>query len=61
MNVYMKNYIQATINYLKTFETSLKAASFQDDGKLDKQEQKLYNKVTKLTDKYMDQLEELID
>ena len=61
MNDYMEQYIKSTINYLKTFETSLKMAALKNDGQIDKQEQKILNKATKLTDRYIDDLDNLID
>jgi len=61
MNDYMEQYIKSTINYLKTFEASLKMAALKNDGKIDKQEQKILSKATKLTDKYIDDLDNLID
>lgn len=61
MNDYMESYINGTITYLKTFQSSLRMAAMKNDGRIDKQEQKVIDKANKLTDKYIRELEYLID
>lgn len=61
MNSYMESYITSTVTYLKTFKQSLRMAALKNDGKIDKHEQKVLDKADKLTDKYIRELENLID
>ena len=61
MNDYMESYITNAITYLKTFEPSLRMAALKNDGRIDKHEQKIIDKTNKLTDKYIRELEYLID
>ena len=61
MNDYMEAYIKNTITYLKTFEASLRMAALKNDGNIDRHEQKIIDKANKLTDKYVSELERLID
>lgn len=61
MNDYMESYINNTITYLKTFEQSLRMAAQKNDGRIDKQEQKIIDKANKLTEKYIRGLEDLIE
>lgn len=61
MNDYMESYIKGAVTYLKTFETSLRMAALKNDGRIDKDEQKIIDKANKLTDKYIRELERLID
>ena len=52
-NIYMDRYITNTIDYLKTFEGSLRMAALQDDGQIDREEQRIIDRANKLTDKYI--------
>ena len=61
MNPYMRTYIEGAVAYLKTFEQSLRMAALEDDGRIDKQEQKIIDRTKKLTDKYVKGLEKLIE
>ena len=61
MNDYMDSYITGAITYLKTFKQSLRMAAQKNDGRIDKQEQKIIDKANKLTDKYIRGLEDLIE
>ena len=61
MNVYMDNSIEAAIGYLKAFEQTMKLASMKDDGQVSKDEAKLLKRLNKATDKYIDELESLLD
>lgn len=61
MNTYMESYITSSITYLKTFKQSLRMAAMRNDGRIDRQEQKIIDKVDKLTDKYIRELEKLTD
>lgn len=60
MNTYMESYITGTVTYLKTFEQSLRMAALKNDGRIDKQEQKIIDKVNKITDKYIRELEKQV-
>lgn len=61
MNQFMETYITGTCTYLRTFEQSLRLAALKNDGRIDKHEQKIIDKATKLTEKYIRELENLID
>ena len=61
MNTYMESYITSSITYLKTFKQSLRMAAMGNDGRIDRQEQKIIDKIDKLTDKYIRELEKLTD
>ena len=61
MNTYMEMNVKAAIGYLRAFEQSMKAASLRDDGVTSKHEEKELKKLNKLTDKYIDELESLLD
>ena len=61
MNTYMESYITSSITYLKTFKQSLRMAAMRNDGRIDRQEQKIIDKVDKLTDKYIRELKKLTD
>ena len=61
MNKNMLTFINGTITYLKTFETSLRMAALKDDGQIDRDEQKTIEKANKLTEKYIRELEKLVD
>lgn len=61
MNDYMESYITSAVTYLKTFKQSLRMAALKNDGQIDKHEQKVIDKANKLTDKYIHELERLID
>ena len=57
----MEMTIKSAIGYLKAFEQSMKAASLRDDGFTSKQEEKDLKKLNKLTDKYIEELESMLD
>ncbi len=61
MNTFMNTNIKATCGYLKAFVQSLRMSAMRDDGQMDKQEEKLLKKVNALTDKYIRNLEDLLD
>ena len=61
MNSYMQMTVKAAIGYLQAFEQNMKAASLQDDGMTSKQEEKELKKINKLTEKYIEDLERLLD
>ena len=61
MNTYMESYIFNAIAYVKTFKDTLRMAAMKNDGRIDKQEQKIIDKVDKLTEKYVRELEKLVD
>ena len=59
MNDYLNNTINNAIQYLTAFEDALKLAAIQNDGIIDKDEEKLIRKATDLTEKYMKDLKKL--
>lgn len=61
MNAYMENSIKACIGYLKSFEQGMKVAAMRDDGLISKDEAKLLKRLNKLTDKYIDELEDMVE
>ena len=61
MNTYMNLTAKAAIGYLKAFEQSMKVSAMKDDGLISKQEDKELKKLNKLTEKYIDQLEQFLD
>ena len=61
MNTYMSMTIKAAIGYLEAFEQAMKVAAMKDDAVTDKQEEKVLKKLNKITDKYIDELENLLD
>ena len=60
-NVYMETTIKAAIGYLEAFKQSMKVATLKNDGRIDKKEEKLLKKLNRITDRYIDDLENLID
>ncbi|MBQ3269669.1 MAG: hypothetical protein IJH09_07090 [Clostridia bacterium] len=61
MNTYMSMTIKAAIGYLEAFEQAMKVAAMKDDAVTSKQEEKVLKKLNKITDKYIDELENLLD
>lgn len=59
MNDYMSSYINGAITYLKTFQQSLRMSALKNDGRIDRDEQKVLDKANKATDKYIRELERL--
>lgn len=61
MNQHMNLTVKAAIVYLKAFEQSMRVSAMKDDGAVDKQEEKDLKRLKKLTDKYIDELEGMLD
>ena len=61
MNTYMDSSIKAAIGYLKAFEQGMRLAAMKDDGQISKEEAKILKRLEKATNKYIDELEYLID
>lgn len=61
MNDYMESYITGAITYMKTFKSSLRMAAMKNDGRIDRDEQKIIDKANKLTDKFIKEFEKLVD
>ena len=61
MNTYMDTSIKACIGYLRAFEQTMKLSATKDDGQVSKDEAKLLKRLNKLTDKYITELEYLLD
>lgn len=61
MNDYMDSYITGAITYLKTFKQSLRMSALKNDGRIDRDEQKVLDKANKATDKCIRDLEGLIE
>ena len=53
--------IKAAIGYLEAFEQAMKVAAMKDDAVTSKREEKVLKKLNKITDKYIDELENLLD
>ncbi|MBQ8111519.1 MAG: hypothetical protein IJ124_15330 [Clostridia bacterium] len=60
-NTYMNTSLKACIGYLRAFEQSMKLAAMKDDGQVDKVEEKQLKQLNKATDKYIRELEGLVD
>ena len=61
MNTYMQTSIKACIGYLKSFEQGMKVAAMRDDGLVSKDEAKLLKRLSKATDRYIDELEDMME
>ena len=61
MNTYMDTSIKACIGYLRAFEQTMKLSATKDDVQVSKDEAKLLKRLNKLTDKYITELEYLLD
>lgn len=61
MNAQMNLTVKAAIVYLKAFEQSMRVSAMKDDGLVDREEEKALKKLGKLTDKYIKELERLMD
>ena len=61
MNTYTSMTIKAAIGYLEAFEQAMKVAAMKDDAVMSKQEEKVLKKLNKITNKYIDELENLLD
>ena len=61
MNSYMDATVKAAIGYLQAFKQSMKMAAMKNDGDIDRQEEKILKKLNKITDRYIDDLENLLD
>ncbi len=59
MNQHISLEITNEILATKNFVSSCKMAATKDDGKVDKAEQKMLDKISKLSVKYMKELEKL--
>ncbi len=61
MNTYMDSSIKAAIGYLKAFEQGMRLAAMKDDGQISKEEAKILKRLEKATNKYIDELEYMIE
>ena len=59
MNYLIKSQITNMITIAKTFDQSCKMAAIMDDGKTDKAEAKIIQKITNATTQYIKELEKL--
>lgn len=59
MNYLIKSQITNMIAIAKTFDQSCKMAAIMDDGKTDKAEAKIIQKITNATTQYIKELEKL--
>ena len=59
MNYLIKSQITNMISIAKTFDQSCKMAATMDDGKTDKAEAKLIQKITNATAQYIKELEKI--
>lgn len=61
MNTYIDANIKACIGYLQAFQQSVKMAAMKDDGKIDRNEEKVLKRLNKATEKYIRELDDLRD
>ncbi|MBR2677167.1 MAG: hypothetical protein IKE28_09685 [Solobacterium sp.] len=59
MNTFLKAQIDNMINTLKVFETGCELAALQDDGVVDKKEDKALKKLKKATAEYIKTLQSI--
>ena len=61
MNSYMETSVKACIGYLRAFEQGMRLSAMKDDGQVSKEEAKILKRLDKLTDKYITELEYMLD
>lgn len=59
MNSYIATQCKNMIASVGVFKQACQMAAMKDDGAVSKEEQKLLNKINKLSDKYIKELEKL--
>lgn len=60
MNEYMKHQIETMLVSIETFRTGIQLGATQDDGIIDKNEEKILKKTEKAADKFSAQLKKLL-
>ena len=61
MNAYMKMQIRTMIQYVTSFEKSCELAAQQDDGQIDRREEKQLAKIRAASRYFIKELEKIID
>ncbi len=60
MNEYMKHQIETMLVSIETFRNGIQLGATQDDGIIDKNEEKILKKTEKAADKFSAQLKKLL-
>ena len=60
MNDYMKNQIKTMIVSVQTFQNGIRISALEDDGTIDKDEEKIIKKAQKASEQYEKEFRKLI-
>lgn len=59
MNYHIKTQVTNMITMVKTFQSGCEMAATKDDGKIDKEEEKILKQITKATERFIKELSKI--